>query len=105
MILNPSTSQRIGSLVSATHQLWSSPRRTMHQSRVEIALGMERERQVNFRAACEGRLKKQAQKTPVFAGKKVEGFRAENALSTRFRMLAILAISQAEFHRPVTWGN
>ena len=39
-ILRPSTSQRTGSLVSATHQLWSSPRRTMHQSRVEVALAM-----------------------------------------------------------------
>src|SRR5690606_30397829 len=32
--LSPSTSHRTGSLTSSTHQLWSSPRRTTHQSRL-----------------------------------------------------------------------
>src|SRR5476651_198846 len=45
MMLRPSTSQRTGSLTSSTHQLWSEPRRTMHQSRMTEDLAMIRKRE------------------------------------------------------------
>src|SRR5688572_12272830 len=60
---------------------------------------------VNFFAACEGRLKKQAQKRLARARARTVHFRVENTLSTRFPAGGTLAYFAAGFHRRATWGN
>src|SRR5471030_1604851 len=54
-MLRPSTSQRTGSLVSLTHQLWSSPSLTIHQSRVEVGLAMVQNLERKFSRSVLGR--------------------------------------------------
>src|SRR5687768_17666672 len=62
MIERPSTSHRTGSLVSATHQLWSSPRRTTVQSRVHVALAIVKRRGYNFWRSVRGEVEKTSTK-------------------------------------------